>query len=105
MTEILHANIFFFIASIATVAFTVLVCIALYQVVRILTSVRALIERIEAGSDMIAEDVAAVRNFVVKGGLISHLLSFFMNNRAKSSRSRSKKPQQTASDLIIDDAE
>ncbi len=91
MNEILHANIFFFIASIATIAFSVLVCVILYQVMRIMTSIRALLERIEAGSDMIAEDVTAVRNFVVKGGLVSHLLGLIATGHAKTrTRSRAK---------------
>lgn len=106
MNEILHANIFFFIASLATIAFTILVCIILYQVVRILASVRALLERIEAGSEMIAEDVVAVRNFVVKGGLVSHLLGLIASGHAKVTRPRSSKKSQSATnDLIIDDAE
>lgn len=106
MNEILHANIFFFIASIATIAFSVLVCIAMYQVIKILKSIRALLERIEAGSDVIAEDVAAVRNFVVKGGLISHLLSLVTQGRAKPRARATKKGSAVQpNDLIIDDTE
>jgi hypothetical protein len=97
MTEVLHANIFFFIASVATVAFAILVCIAMYQVVKILASIRALLERIEAGSDMIAEDITTMRNFVVRGGLISHLVGMVTGTR-KSARAKSAKKDVTNDD-------
>lgn len=97
MTEVLHANIFFFIASIATIVFTILLCVALYQVIKILARIRALLERIEAGSDMIAEDISTMRNFVVRGGLISHLVGMVtgMHRRA---RTKTPKKDVTNSD-------
>ena len=61
MNEVLHANIFFLIASIATVVFCILISIILYHVLKIIKSLRSIIERIEAGSERIAEDVANVR--------------------------------------------
>ena len=101
MTEILHANIFFFIASIATIVFAIMVCIVMYLVIKILISIRAILARIEAGSDMIAEDIQAARNFVAGGGIISHLISFATRvgggRRARSSKSKKE--------LIIRDTE
>jgi hypothetical protein len=105
MNEILHANIFFFIASLATIAFSVLVCIILYQVVRIMGTIRALLERIEAGSEMIAEDVTTLRNFVVKGGLVSHLLGLIATGHAKTRTRARAKSSKAPDDLIIDDTE
>ena len=78
MNEVLHANIFFIIASLATVIFCVLISFILYQVFKIVRSIRAIIERIEAGSEMIAKDVANVRELVASGGLFSRLLQFIM---------------------------
>lgn len=76
MNEVLHANIFFFIASVATVIFCILTCIILYQVIKITKSIRAIVERIEAGSEMIAEDIAHVRELVSNGGLMSRIMGF-----------------------------
>lgn len=78
MDEILHANIFFFIASAATIIFCILVSIALYQVIRILKILRSLMERIEAGSELIAEDVAQVRAFIKNGSLMSRIFGLIM---------------------------
>ncbi len=78
MTEILHANIFFIIASIGVILFTTLVCIAIYQIVKILRSVRTIVERVEEGSETLAEDVSQLRNYVVSGSLFSQIINFFM---------------------------
>lgn len=88
MTEVLQANIFFVIASIATIIFSILVCIALYQVVKILKSIRRLVEKVESGSDVLLEDVAQFRSFVMKGSFISQIIGFFMSRSGGSSRKK-----------------
>lgn len=100
MTEILHANIFFFIASGATIVFTILLCIAMYLVIKILSSIRAILARIEAGSDMISGDIQAARDFVASGGLIAHLIGFVMG----TTRSRTKRSTKAKKELIIRDS-
>jgi hypothetical protein len=86
MNEVLHANIFFFIASAATVIFCLFICFILYHVYKIARSVRRIVERIEAGSELIAEDVAFVRSFM-KGGLARVFGIFTGTARARSRRS------------------
>jgi hypothetical protein len=77
MNEILHANIFFIIASIATVCFSVLICFVLYQVIKIMQVVRSILERIESGSEVLASDLAHIRMFFAEGSLFSSLLGMF----------------------------
>lgn len=91
MNEILHANIFFFITSVAVVVFTLLVCITLYQVIKILRTTRRIVDRIEAGSEVIAEDVTHFRRYVREGGLISQIVGVFLRRHEKRSSSRRKK--------------
>ena len=94
MTEIIHADIFFFITSVVTVALGIFGCIVLYYIIKILQSIRAIVARIDAGSDMIAEDIQAARDFVATGGLISHLISFATRasgGRKARSSNKSKK--------------
>lgn len=92
MDEILHANIFFFIASAATIVFCMLVSIALYQVIKILKLLRSIMERIEAGSELIAEDVAHVRSFIKNGGLMSRVIGLIMG-AGFGRRARSRKAE------------
>lgn len=77
MNEILHANIFFLIASIATVCFCVLVCFIMYQLIKILQLIRSILERIEAGSEVLASDLAHIRLFFAEGGFFSRFFSLF----------------------------
>lgn len=86
MDEVLHANIFFFIASVATVLFTILLCIALYQLIKILRSLRRVMTRIEEGSEVIAEDFESIRTFVLQGGLVSRVIGMILGVKKRSKR-------------------
>jgi cobalamin biosynthesis protein CobD/CbiB len=90
MNEILHANIFFLIASIATVIFCILTAIILYQVIKITQAIRAILERIEEGSEKIAQDVAHVRSLVSNGGVVSRMITFMVGASGVGRRSRSR---------------
>lgn len=67
MSEVLQANIFFVITSIAVVVLTILLCFVLYQVVRILKNVQDITDRLRRGSEQLAEDAQVVRSFVHEG--------------------------------------
>lgn len=90
MSEILQANIFFFIASIATVAFCILLCMILFQFYKIAKAIRSILDRIEAASEIVAEDVAHVRQLVTSGGLVSKALSFILGSRKSAARTRQR---------------
>lgn len=94
MSEVLQANIFFFITSVAVVVFSLLACVALYHVIKLIRSLRRIIERVEAGSEVIAEDISELRSFVLEGSLLSQLIGFFVNQRRGGRRSRSKKTNE-----------
>lgn len=90
MSDIVQADIFFFIASVGIVVLTLLVCLILYQVLKIVSSIRRLITRIEEGSEVIAEDVSQLRAYVLEGSLVSQLIRFFVPKAVRrSKRSRS----------------
>lgn len=90
MTELLQANIFFFIASVATVAFCIIVCLILYQVFKIMQSVRAIIFRIETKSEQIADDIDAMRTFVRRGSVVSTLFNLFAGQQTRRRRKTAK---------------
>ena len=95
MNEILHANIFFVIASIATVIFCILLSVILYHVMKIMRSIRSIIERIEAGSEVIANDVANVREMIAGGGMLARAFQFIMGVTHGRSSSRPKRRNHT----------
>jgi hypothetical protein len=93
MNEILHANIFFVIASIATVCFCILVCYILFQVIKIMQLVRSILERIEAGSEVLASDLAHIRMFFSEDGLLTRILGLFGGART-ARRRRTKREEE-----------
>ena len=102
MNEILQANIFFFIASVAAVVFLILISFILFHVIKIVKSIRSIVDKIEAGSEVLASDVSNLRSKIVDGGgFITKFISLFLSNsgifggqgrtRRKSSSSRKAK--------------
>lgn len=89
MNEILHANVFFVIASIATVVFSIIVSLVLYNILKMVKSLRKIIERIEAASEQVADDVAQARSLLYNGGMIARVMGFMAGTRRKTRRSRS----------------
>ncbi len=88
MSEVLQANIFFFVTGIAVIVFTMLLCVLLYHAIRILKSVRRVMDRIEAGSEIIAEDMSHFRKYFTEGSLLSSMLGVFLGTRGASTPSR-----------------
>jgi hypothetical protein len=88
MTEVLHANVFFFITAIAVIAFTSLLCVALYHIIKLLKSVRRIVRRIEVGSEAIAEDMSHLRTYFKEGSFFSHIIGLLL----KSQGSTKEKP-------------
>lgn len=86
MSEVLHANIFFFIASFATVVFCIIGTLILFQVYKIIKIIRSLLERVESASEAAAEDIAHVRQLVARGGLLSTVfgLAFDVKKKRRS---------------------
>jgi hypothetical protein len=93
MNEILHANIFFVIASIATIVFSILVSVILYHLIKVIKIVRLILTRLEAGSEVLAEDLAQMRQMVVNGaGIFSRIIGlFFGGTNPFSEQKRSNK--------------
>ncbi|MEZ4200814.1 MAG: hypothetical protein R3B69_04545 [Candidatus Paceibacterota bacterium] len=75
MSEVLHANIFFVIASVATVCFAIMVCVLLFHIIKIVRAVRRIVERVEQGSEALASDVEELR----KNLNPARLFGFVMN--------------------------
>jgi len=90
MTEVLHANIFFFITSVAVVLFTLLLCILLYHLIKIVRSVQRIVERVEAGSEVIAEDLEHIRSSLNPTWIIQFIMSMIPGAKPRSRRRKTK---------------
>lgn len=81
MTEVLHANIFFFITSIAVIVFTFVLTVLLYHVIKILRSVRRIVERVEAGTEMLAGDLEDLRAYVMEESVLARFFRMMTSSR------------------------
>ena len=86
MNEILHANIFFIITSMATVIFSLIASLILWQIFKLVKSLRKIVERLEAGSEQMANDIAGARQFVVQGGIFTKMVGMMMGMMAREQR-------------------
>jgi len=88
MNEILHANIFFIIASVATVVFSIITAVILFQVLKLVQSVRRIVERIEGASEQVAADMVQARAMLYNGGMIARVMGFMAGSKRKTRSSR-----------------
>lgn len=80
MSEVLHANIFFFITGIAVIVFTLLLCVALVHIIRLIKSVRRIVARIEQGTEVLSEDMQNFRTHMSGGGVVRKFLHFLFGS-------------------------
>jgi len=66
----------------------------LYHVMKIVRSIRSIVERIDAGSEVIAEDAAHVRELIANGSIFSRLLKYIKKATSGRSSSGSKRKKR-----------
>lgn len=86
MTETLHANIFFIIASVGIVVLTSLACILLYQLIKIVRLIRKIVERVEAGTEVLADDIENLRETLNPARLITFVMGMIPGMAPKKRR-------------------
>jgi adenylosuccinate lyase len=89
MSEVLEANIFFFITSIAVVVLTGLLSVLFYYLITILRTVRRIVDRVESGTATIADDIEQLRTYVLEESFLARFL-----RRAGLGRERERAPEE-----------
>ena len=68
MNDILHANIFFFISSVATVLIALLILIILFYIARIMRDISEIVRKINKASNDIEKDFQDLRHEIKSEG-------------------------------------
>lgn len=94
MQNLVQADIFFFITSIVVVILGTATIIASVYIMRILHSVRYIVNKIKEESDHVSDDIAELRGRVKEGGvkfssIIRTLGAFFLGKAASRKRRKS----------------
>ncbi len=104
MQTLVHADIFFFISTVALVVLSILLAICLYYVIGILRNVREVSERIKKASGSLEKDLDGLRNAVkaegnrVKG--IADVVLGFVARALTPKAARRAKPKVAKVDLV-----
>ncbi len=88
MNEVLHANIFFVITSIAVIVFTLLLSIALFHLIKILKTMRRIVDRIDEGTETIREDFEQLRTYVTEESFLARFFKAATRGRSSTSGTR-----------------
>lgn len=88
MDNFLKMDIFFFVATCATVLIAILMTLVLLRVLRILKKIDDVTALVRDEGEQLRQDIASVRNTVHEGGVrLGHVLGFL---RRPSKRTRTK---------------
>lgn len=103
MSDILQANIFFFITSVATIALAVLWVIISWYLIAILRDVHAIVTRARAASADLERDLRELRSSVRQSGervrsLGGLLFDFFVRMLTKPARRSQKRTTESESE-------
>jgi biopolymer transport protein ExbB/TolQ len=92
MDQLIHADIFFFITSIAVVLITAILLVVLVYLVRILRDVSQVTRKVKAESELISQDIAELRQNIKREGYrFKHFMDFFskfINRRKKVTKKK-----------------
>ncbi len=87
MTTLIHADVFFFVTSLAVIVFTVIAVVATLYIISILNDVKHITKRIRTESDEVLEDIKVLREHIreegFKVGMIAKLLGKFFKKKRK----------------------
>ncbi len=95
MTTLVHADIFFFVTTIAVIVVAAALTVALVYFIKVLRDVRAVSKAVKEEADLIREDIRAARENVKNEGFrLKHLISFFSRFQEKKQGRNNKKPSE-----------
>lgn len=86
MNEVLLTNVFFIITGTAVIICTMLLCVALFYIIKVVRTLRRIIDAVEAGAEVIAEDMQQIRAFFTQDGLVARLVAMVAGRRRKNTR-------------------
>lgn len=95
MSELVHADIFFFITAVAVMLLTTIFAVALVYVVWILRDVRAIVARMRRASESLESDLNSLRQEVKQEGykaraLVDMVLGFISRKLTKAVRPKKR---------------
>ncbi|HVO28743.1 MAG TPA: hypothetical protein VMT81_02050 [Candidatus Paceibacterota bacterium] len=94
MDTLIHADIFFFVTTIAVIVVALLVAIVLIYLIKVLNRIKDIAEQVREETILFREDIHGLRDSVRREGFkFRSLLGFFSSLVPKHQAKRSKKTE------------
>jgi hypothetical protein len=90
MNSLIHADIFFFISTIALIVITVFVAVALFYVIKVFKTLHEASQIVKQKVSHIAGRIDDVENFIEESSVL-HWIQSFTGRKKRSSRTSSQK--------------
>ncbi len=84
MDNLGQVNLFFIITTVAVIVFSIITAFILFQILKIITAIRRLMEKFELGSEKVGQDLSNLRSFMLQGGFAVQLLKLFFSKKRRS---------------------
>ncbi len=97
MSELVHADIFFFITTVAVALLTTILAVALVYIVFIVRDARAIVARMRKASESLESDFNALRQEVKQEGLKARALVDIAIGFISRKLAKTVKPKKTDS--------
>ena len=91
MDTLVHADIFFFVTTIAVVIVALALTIALVYLAKVLSDVKEITKQIKEEAVLFREDIGGLRSDIKKEGFRVERFLIFVKNLFKKTKTRSKK--------------
>jgi hypothetical protein len=91
MDTLIHADIFFFVTTIAVVIVAAALTIALIYLAKVLSDVKEITKQVKEETVLFREDVKGLRGDIQREGFRAERFLMFVKNLFKKTKTRSKK--------------
>ncbi len=91
---LIHADIFFFIASIGTIIFIILISIAIYYLIGLLRNVRDLTGTLQDKVNGVSENLEEMRKKISESLIYNLIFMKKKDSEAKKTKSKTKKKDE-----------
>jgi hypothetical protein len=91
MDTLIHADIFFFVTTIAVVVVGIALTVALIYLAKVLSDVKEITQQVKEETVLFREDIKGLRSDVKKEGFRMERFLMFAKNLFKKTNTRSKK--------------
>jgi len=91
MGTLIHADIFFFVTTIAVVVVGIALTIALIYLAKVLSDIKEITKQVKEETILFREDIGGLRGDIKKEGFRAERFLIFIKNLFKKTGTRSKK--------------